>query len=135
MKFQVLETLLLTGQRQGQHSLLLHPLVQSFIYLKWKKLLVTYYIFLAVFGLFVASYSMLVALKYYLPGLNKEPNETAVVSCRILTYVTLGIFYSQVSMYIKLFIMPVGGTRTIRWLVVSFGFQQKRHIYCIFRYL
>lgn len=51
----VIKALNNTGNRYGQDRLLLHPLVQSFLYLKWRSLLSFFYVTLALHVCFVLS--------------------------------------------------------------------------------
>lgn len=54
-QMKVIQALLKTGNRHNQRRLLVHPLVESFLYLKWKALLPFFYTIIAVYALFVSS--------------------------------------------------------------------------------
>ncbi|XP_049879814.1 transient receptor potential channel pyrexia-like isoform X2 [Pectinophora gossypiella] len=54
-QMKVIQALMKTGNRYGQKRLLVHPLVESFLYLKWKALLPFFYTIIVMYALFVGS--------------------------------------------------------------------------------
>ncbi|KPJ04231.1 Transient receptor potential channel pyrexia [Papilio xuthus] len=64
-QMKVIEALLKTGNRYGQKRLLVHPLVESFLYLKWKALLPFFYTIIAVYSLFVTSLTIFIVSVFF----------------------------------------------------------------------
>ncbi|XP_053618072.1 transient receptor potential channel pyrexia-like isoform X2 [Plodia interpunctella] len=64
-QMKVIEALLKTGNRYGQKRLLVHPLVESFLYLKWKALLPFFYTIIAVYAFFVMSLTVFVVSVFF----------------------------------------------------------------------
>lgn len=54
-QMNVLEALIETGNRNGQRRLLAHPLAETFLYLKWKKLSKFIYFIILIYALFLIS--------------------------------------------------------------------------------
>lgn len=52
---EAIKALLATGNRFDQRRLLLHPLLESFVYLKWKSVLPLFYTIVFLYSLFVVS--------------------------------------------------------------------------------
>ncbi|XP_014366738.2 transient receptor potential channel pyrexia [Papilio machaon] len=64
-QMKVIEALLKTGNRYGQKRLLVHPLVESFLFLKWKALLPFFYTIIAVYSLFVTSLTIFIVSVFF----------------------------------------------------------------------
>ncbi|CAH2057024.1 unnamed protein product, partial [Iphiclides podalirius] len=64
-QMKVIEALLKTGNRYGQKRLLVHPLVESFLYLKWKALLPFFYTIIAFYSLFVTSLTIFIVSVFF----------------------------------------------------------------------
>ncbi|KAM3955948.1 LOW QUALITY PROTEIN: transient receptor potential cation channel subfamily A member 1 [Aphomia sociella] len=65
-QMKVIEALLKTGNRYNQKRLLVHPLVESFLYLKWKALLPFFYTIIAFYAFFVMSLTtFIISLFFY----------------------------------------------------------------------
>ncbi|XP_041983044.1 transient receptor potential channel pyrexia-like [Aricia agestis] len=72
-QIKVIKALLKTGNRYGQKRLLLHPLVESFLYLKWKALLPFFYTIIFVYSLFVASLTIFCYSVFYFKDIKERP--------------------------------------------------------------
>lgn len=70
-QMKVLKALIDTGNRYDQRKLLHHPLVESFLYLKWRALVPFFYAIIALFGLFVISLNVYVVSVFYYQDKNK----------------------------------------------------------------
>ncbi|XP_075985526.1 transient receptor potential cation channel subfamily A member 1-like [Anticarsia gemmatalis] len=64
-QMKVIEALLKTGNRNGQKRLLVHPLVESFLYLKWKALLPFFYTIIGVYAIFLASLTIFITSVFF----------------------------------------------------------------------
>lgn len=64
-RMRVIKALINTGNRYDQHRLLLHPLVQSYLYLKWKSLLSFFYSILILHVCFVVSLNVYAISVFY----------------------------------------------------------------------
>ncbi|XP_059055688.1 transient receptor potential channel pyrexia-like isoform X2 [Achroia grisella] len=73
-QMKVIEALLKTGNRYNQKRLLVHPLIESFLYLKWKALLPFFYTIIAVYAFFVMSLTtFIISLFFYKDTEAKAP--------------------------------------------------------------
>lgn len=72
-QMKVIKALLNTGNRHGQRKLLVHPLVESFLYLKWKALLPFFYVIIAVYAFFVTSLTTFVIGIFFYKDTNTSP--------------------------------------------------------------
>lgn len=72
-QMKVVEAILKTGNRYGQKRLLVHPLVESFLYLKWKALLPFFYTIIAVYALFVSSVTIFIISVFFYKDTNESP--------------------------------------------------------------
>lgn len=104
-QMKVIEALLKTGNRNGQTRLLVHPLVESFLYLKWKALLPFFYTIICVYAIFLVSLTTFVTSVFFY----KDTEETmpAWLDVNIwgyIVYVSIFLIVLQVSkkiMYLK----------------------------------
>lgn len=99
-QMKVIEALLKTGNRYGQKRLLVHPLVESFLYLKWKALLPFFYMIIAFYGFFVASLTIFVVTVFFY----KDTHETTPSWLNTdvwgsIVYGSIGLILLQVSMF------------------------------------
>ncbi|CAK1590891.1 unnamed protein product [Parnassius mnemosyne] len=72
-QMKVIEALLKTGNRYGQKRLLVHPLVESFLYLKWKALLPFFYTIIAFYSLFVSSLTLFIFSVFFYKDTERIP--------------------------------------------------------------
>ncbi|XP_073962846.1 transient receptor potential cation channel subfamily A member 1-like isoform X2 [Choristoneura fumiferana] len=84
-QMKVIEALLKTGNRYGQRRLLVHPLLESFLFLKWKALLPFFYTIIAFYAFFVFSLSTFVVSVFFFK--DTEENPPAFLSPHIWGYV------------------------------------------------
>lgn len=71
-QMKVIEALLKTGNRYGQKSLLVHPLVESFLYLKWKALLPFFYTIIMFYGMFLLSLTIFIVSVFFYRDTNED---------------------------------------------------------------
>lgn len=64
-QMKVIEALLKTGNRYQQQRLLVHPLLESFLYLKWKALLPFFYVILLFYAFFLLSLTVFVVSVFF----------------------------------------------------------------------
>lgn len=96
-QMKVIEALLKTGNRYGQKRLLVHPLVESFLYLKWKALLPFFYTILACYALFVMSLTIFVVSVFFYKDTNSEtPVWLDKVAWGYVVYVSILLILIQV---------------------------------------
>ncbi|KAJ0171309.1 hypothetical protein K1T71_012859 [Dendrolimus kikuchii] len=73
---KAIKALLATGNRYNQRRLLLHPLVESFVYFKWKSVLPLFYIIVGLYSLFVLSLNIYIVFIFSCRDINKKLNLT-----------------------------------------------------------
>ncbi|KAJ4444209.1 hypothetical protein ANN_06000 [Periplaneta americana] len=96
-EMQVLNALFDTGTKSGQERLLMHPLVESFLTLKWKKLKSWFYIIIAMYTVFLISFTTLVMILYYYNQSQIQlPARLDFKVWRIVTLASMGLFFFQV---------------------------------------
>lgn len=103
---KVINALVNTGNSHNQKRLLHHPLIESFLYLKWKSLLPFSYFMVGLYGCFVLSFNMYVMSVFF--ELDKSENQHEdkpilfhVHAWKIMTTLTGGLILMQVNSYIK----------------------------------
>lgn len=97
-QIKVIKALLATGNRYGQRRLLLHPLLESFLYLKWKSLLPFFYTIMALYGFFVVSLTFFVVFSFFYKDTDKStPKWLDAVVWKYLIYTTAFFIIFQVS--------------------------------------
>nr|CAD7398504.1 unnamed protein product [Timema poppensis] len=95
-QMKVLCSLVDTGNQYKQYELLLHPLVQSFLYLKWRKLSFMFYVILVVFAVFVVALTVLCTALYCYPDKGESlPSWFSVAFLRAVVLIFLGLFFLQ----------------------------------------
>ncbi|XP_063629001.1 transient receptor potential channel pyrexia-like [Cydia splendana] len=72
-QIQVIEELV----RCGQRNILLHPLMESLLYLKWKTLLPFFYVMITIYGMFVLTFNIFVVTFFFYCDTNQT--QTCVV--------------------------------------------------------
>lgn len=96
-EMQVLNALFDTGTKSGQERLLMHPLVESFLTLKWKKLKSWFYIIIAIYTVFLISFTTLIMILYYYNQSQIQlPARLDFKVWRIVTLASMGLFFFQV---------------------------------------
>lgn len=73
-QIKVIQAMIETGNEYQQKKLLVHPLVESFLYLKWKALLPFFYTILAVHMLFVTSLTIFCVSVYLYKDTDDMPS-------------------------------------------------------------
>lgn len=71
-QMKVIEALLKTGNRYGQRRLLVHPLVESFLFLKWKALLPFFYTIICLYGVFLSSLTIFIVSVFFYRDTKEE---------------------------------------------------------------
>lgn len=104
-QMKVIEALLKTGNRYGQKRLLVHPLIESFLYLKWRALLPFFYTIIAFYGIFVMSLTIFaISVFFYKDTLETKPDWLNSTAWGYVVYVSISLILLQVSrIYILLF--------------------------------
>ncbi|XP_068624920.1 transient receptor potential channel pyrexia-like [Battus philenor] len=102
-QMKVIEALLKTGNRYGQKRLLVHPLVESFLYLKWKALLPFFYTIIAVYSLFVSSLTIfIVSVFFYKDTKGSAPLWLNASVWGYLVYMTIFLILLQELLYMNI---------------------------------
>ena len=92
-QMRVIDAILESGNYFGQQNLLQHPLIESFLTLKWKKMAPFFYAIVAVHVLFVCALTGLVAQIYWWAG----DQGAGVQVARVGVFVTTVIIALQVT--------------------------------------
>lgn len=101
-QMKVVEALIKTGNRYGQKRVLIHPLVESFLYLKWKALLPFFYAILALYALFVMSLTIFtVSVFYYRDTHESTPLWLNAKPWGYLVYFTILLIVFQELLYMN----------------------------------
>lgn len=96
-QMKAVEALLETGDRFGQMRLLVHPLVESFLYLNWVYLLPFFYIMLALYTVYVLSLNIFIVSTYFYKDTDEVPPIWLSPSIwRIFIFVTGTLIFLQV---------------------------------------
>ncbi|XP_075985740.1 transient receptor potential cation channel subfamily A member 1-like [Anticarsia gemmatalis] len=102
-QMRVLEALLTTGDRYGQRRLLVHPLVESFLHLKWKILLPFFYTMIMLYGLYVMTLTMYVlSVFFYKDRGHKTPSWLEPTVLAIFLDIIVILVIVQEALYIKM---------------------------------
>lgn len=97
-QMKVMRALINTGNRYEQMRLLVHPLVESFLHLKWKALLPFFYTIIAIYCLFVMSLTTFsVSVFFYNDTDNEPPTWLNPYIWVYFVYVTITLLFLQVS--------------------------------------
>lgn len=94
-QLKVLDSLLNCGKHIVKEKLLLHPLVETFLYLKWKKLRVFFFLMMALYMVFTLSLTTM-AMSFYVLKSQSTIVDTCINGCRLalcssLTFITLQV--------------------------------------------
>lgn len=96
-QMKVIEALMKTGNRYGQKRVLIHPLIESFLYLKWKALLPFFYTILAIYAMFVMSLTIFtVSVFYFRDSLEHTPEFLNPEPWGYIVYITVLLIVLQV---------------------------------------
>ncbi|KAL4716023.1 hypothetical protein ACJJTC_003812 [Scirpophaga incertulas] len=99
----IIEALLETGNTYGQKRLLVHPLVESFIYFRWRELLPCFYTTIACHGLFVLSLSIfIISAFYYKDTSSEKPVFFDIYSWSIIVYFSISLVLLQEFIFKKM---------------------------------
>lgn len=105
-QMKVIEALLKTGNRHGQKRLLVHPLIESFLCLKWKALLPFFYTIITFYGLFLLSLTIfIVSVFFYRDTHENTPAWLNATVWSYIVYVTICIVLIQVRYLICYYII------------------------------
>ncbi|CAH1640799.1 unnamed protein product [Spodoptera littoralis] len=102
-QMRVINALINTGNRYDQHRLLLHPLVQTFLFLKWQSLLSFFYSILILHACFVLSLNIYALSIFYY----KDKEETVPIFFRSnvwihIIYLTICMIVIQEIVFVKM---------------------------------
>ncbi|XP_026320538.1 transient receptor potential channel pyrexia-like [Hyposmocoma kahamanoa] len=102
-QMKVIQALMKTGNKYGQNRLLVHPLVESFLYLKWKALLPLFNIILAMHVLFVMSLTVFsVSVFFYKDTDDEPPTWLSPHIWMYIVYVTIALLLLQQLLYMNI---------------------------------
>ncbi|KAJ0171311.1 hypothetical protein K1T71_012861 [Dendrolimus kikuchii] len=103
IQIKVIKALLDTGNRYDQRRLLLHPLLESFLFLKWKCLLPFFCIVMALYGCFVISLTLFILSSFYYKDTNVlTPKWLDAPIWKYLVYITVLFIASQELLNLKI---------------------------------
>ncbi|XP_026727731.1 ankyrin-1-like [Trichoplusia ni] len=103
-QMRVIKGILNTGNRHDQNTLLLHPLVQSFLYLKWKSLLPYFYTILVMHACFVLALNVYaVCIFFYKDKKRMVPWYFNSSIWRYILYVAIFFIAVQEIIFIKFY--------------------------------
>ncbi|KAJ8710335.1 hypothetical protein PYW07_009701 [Mythimna separata] len=103
VQMKVIDALLKTGDRYGQRRLLVHPLLESFLYLKWKALLPFFYTMLAVYAFFVLSLTtFIISVLFYKDTKDSAPLLLNSTAWEIVLYITIVLIVAQEILYLNI---------------------------------
>nr|XP_021194828.2 transient receptor potential channel pyrexia isoform X1 [Helicoverpa armigera] len=101
-QMKVIEALLKTGNRYGQRKLLVHPLVESFLFLKWKALLPFFYTIIGLYAIFLSSLTTFIVSVFFFRDTKEETPawlDPAVWS--YVVYATIALILIQELLYMN----------------------------------
>lgn len=102
IQMKVIDALLNTGNRYGQNRLLLHPLLESFLFLKWKALLPFFYTMLAFYAFFVLSLTTyIISVFFYKDTGNTAPLLLDTTGWAVIMYITIVTVMLQEVLYMN----------------------------------
>jgi len=93
-QLRVLDSLLNCGKNVVQEKLLLHPLVETFLFLKWRKLRVFFFLMMALYITFTASLTTM-AMSFYVLKSESTIVKTCVAGCRLTLCISLTLITLQ----------------------------------------
>lgn len=96
-QIKVIDALLKTGDHYGQRRLLVHPLLESFLCLKWKALQPFFYTMIALYAFFVMSLTIyIVSVFFYRDTKIDPPLYLNDVAWMVILYIVVFLIISQV---------------------------------------
>ncbi|KAJ8710571.1 hypothetical protein PYW08_009086 [Mythimna loreyi] len=104
-QMKVIKALINTGNTYDQDRLLLHPLVQSFLYLKWRSLLPYFYSILVLHVCFVLSLNVYAISVFYYNDINMKNEIPLVLRSDVwihIIYLTVFLITIQEIIFIKI---------------------------------
>ncbi|KAG8292385.1 hypothetical protein J6590_097034 [Homalodisca vitripennis] len=93
-QLRVLDSLLNCGKSVVQEKLLLHPLVETFLYLKWKKLRIFFFLMMLLYIVFTISLTTM-SMFYYVLKVQSLAVDTCVTTCRCTLCISLTLITLQ----------------------------------------
>lgn len=103
-QIKVIDALIKTGDKSEQSQLLLHPLLESFLYLKWKALLPFFYTMIVAYAMFVFTLTTyVITVFFYKDNADNERALSSNHSLSIMVYITSFVVVILVS-FIFIFI-------------------------------
>ncbi|KAJ8710572.1 hypothetical protein PYW08_009087 [Mythimna loreyi] len=103
VQMKVVDALLKTGNRYGQRRLLVHPLLESFLYLKWKALLPFFYTMLAFYAFFLLSLTIFItSVLFYKDTNNSAPLILNSTAWEVVLYITIVLIIAQEILYMNI---------------------------------
>ncbi|KAJ8710338.1 hypothetical protein PYW07_009704 [Mythimna separata] len=101
-QMKVIEALLKTGNRYGQRRLLVHPLVESFLFLKWKALLPFFYTIIGLYAVFLSSLTIfIVSVFFFRDTKEKTPEWLNPAIWSYIVYATIALILLQELLYMN----------------------------------
>lgn len=96
-EMDVIEALLKTGNEFNQKKLLLHPLIESFIYLKWWALRPYYFLIVAIYLIFLISIATFATSVYYYKDTNRKTEQSYSLAWGCVIIILIVLIVLQVS--------------------------------------
>ncbi|KAJ2941369.1 hypothetical protein O0L34_g3572 [Tuta absoluta] len=103
-QMKVIQALMKTGNHYGQRRLLVHPLVESFLYLKWKALLPFFYTIIMLYSLFVGSLTIFAVSVFFYKDTSSEQEKPPWLNSDVwgyVVYVTIFLLLVQELLYMN----------------------------------
>ncbi|XP_035452147.2 transient receptor potential channel pyrexia isoform X1 [Spodoptera frugiperda] len=101
-QMKVIEALLKTGNRYGQRRLLVHPLVESFLFLKWKALLPFFYTIIGLYAIFLLSLTVFVVSVFLFRDTHENrPQWLDPALWSYIVYATIAMILMQELLYMN----------------------------------
>ncbi|XP_045513492.1 transient receptor potential channel pyrexia-like [Pieris brassicae] len=102
-QMKVIEALLKTGNRYGQRKLLVHPLVKSFLHLKWKALLPFFYVIVILYSMLVSSLTIFtMSVFFYKDTASNPPAFLSPAIWANVVYVSVVLIILQEILYMNI---------------------------------
>lgn len=95
-QLRVLDALLNCSKQGLQQKLLTHPLVETFLFLKWIRLRVFFYLTIALYFTFTLALTVMTLITYVFSA-GETIGPPTITSCRVVTLVALAIIIILVS--------------------------------------
>lgn len=96
-QMSVVVELLSTGRRMKQRPLLLHPFIESFLYMKWMNGMRNFYaVLVALFFLYVASLTLTVLRIYRSPDITEVETWNSSILCVLIGFLAFQVFFFHI---------------------------------------